>query len=131
MTRIIAHRGNSSEAPENTTASFESAIGAGAALLECDVQMTAGGHIVVIHDPTLERTGGRAGDVRSLSLAEVQSADVCCAGLFGAAFSPQRVLTLGQLLASIKGRARLMVEIKKDSSQEGSDVFERRIAAVL
>ena len=131
MTRIIAHRGNSSEAPENTTASFESAIGAGATLLECDVQMTADGHIVVIHDPTLERTGGRAGDVRSLSLAEVQSADVCCAGLFGAAFSPQRVLTLGQLLASIKGRARLMVEIKKDSSQEGSDVFERRIAAEI
>lgn len=131
MTRIIAHRGNSSEAPENTTASFESAIAGGASLLECDVQMTADGHIVVIHDPTLERTAGRPGDVRSLSLADVQAADVSCPVQFGAAFSPQRVLTLGELLASIKGRARLMVEIKKDSSQEGSDAFERRIAAEI
>lgn len=131
MTRIIAHRGNSSEAPENTTASFESAISAGANLLECDVQMTSDGHIVVIHDPTLDRTAGRPGDVRLLSLAEVQAADVSCPGLFGAAFSPQRVLTLSELLVSIRGRARLMVEIKKDSSQESSDVFERRIAAEI
>ena len=131
MTRVIAHRGNSSEAPENTAASFESAIAAGARLLECDVQMTADGHIVVIHDPTLDRTAVRPGDVRSLSLAEVQAADVSCPAQFGVAFSPQRVLTLGELLASVKGRARLMVEIKKDSSQEASDSFERRIAAEI
>lgn len=131
MTRIIAHRGNSSEAPENTIASFESAIALGAPLLECDVQMTADGHIVVIHDPTLERTAGRPGDVRSLTLAEVQAADVSYPAQFGSAFSPQRVLTLGELLAALKGRARLMVEIKKDSSRTENDEFERRIAAEI
>lgn len=131
MTFVIAHRGNSSAAPENTFASFDSAIAQGATLVECDVQMTADGHIVVIHDPTLDRTSDRTGDVRSLSLAEVKAADVSCPKQFGTKFSPQRVATLGELLAFLKGRARLMLEIKKESSQPDTDVFERRIAAEI
>ena len=131
MTLVIAHRGNSSAAPENTLAAFESAIALGATLVECDVQMTADGHIVVIHDPTLDRTADRAGDVRRLTLADVKAFDVSYPGKFGAAFSPQRVATLGELLAFLKGRARLMLEIKKESSLEGSDEFERRIAAAI
>lgn len=131
MTRVIAHRGNSSAAPENTFASFDSAIEAGVTLLECDVQMTADGHIVVIHDPTLDRTSDRTGDVRSLTLAEVRAADVSYPKNFGAKFSPQRVATLGELLAYLKGRARVMLEIKKESSRADSDEFERRIAAEI
>ena len=131
MTLVIAHRGNSSAAPENTFASFESAIGLGATLVECDVQMTADGHIVVIHDPTLERTSDVGGDVRKLSLAEVKAADVSYPKTFGDRFSPQRVATLGELLAFLKGRARLMLEIKKESSAADSDEFERRIAAAI
>lgn len=131
MTRIIAHRGNSAAAPENTFASFDSAIEHGVTLLECDVQMTADGHIVVIHDPTLDRTSDRTGDVRALSLAEAKAADVSCPKSFGAKFSPQRVSTLGELLAYVKGRARVMLEIKKESSRPDSDEFERRIAAEI
>jgi glycerophosphoryl diester phosphodiesterase len=131
MTLVIAHRGNSSAVPENTFASFDSAIEHGVTLIECDVQMTADGHIVVIHDPTLDRTSDRTGDVRSLSLAEVRAADVSYPKNFGAAFSPQRVPTLGELLAHLKGRARVMLEIKKESSRKESDEFERRIAAEI
>jgi glycerophosphoryl diester phosphodiesterase len=131
MTRVIAHRGNSSAAPENTFASFESAIRAGATLVECDVQMTADGQIVVIHDVTLDRTADRTGDVRALSLAEIRDADVSYPKNFGAAFSPQRVATLGELLAFLQGRARLMLEIKKESSRPDNDDFERRIAAEI
>jgi glycerophosphoryl diester phosphodiesterase len=131
MTLVIAHRGNSSAVPENTLASFESAISAGATLVECDVQMTADGHLVIIHDPTLERTADRIGDVRKLTLAEVKAADVSYPKSFGAAFSPQRVATLGELLAFLKGRARLMLEIKKESSLAENDEFERRIAAAI
>lgn len=131
MTLVIAHRGNSSAAPENTFASFESAIEHGATLVEADVQMTADGQLAVIHDPTLDRTSDRAGDVRALSLAEVKAADVSCPRQFGSKFSPQRVATLGELLAFLKGRARLMLEIKKESSRAESDVFERRIAAEI
>jgi len=125
---VIAHRGNSSAAPENTLASFESALALGATLVECDVQMTGDGQVVVIHDPTLERTSGRPGDVRALTLAEVRAADVSYPERFGDAFSPQRVPTLSELLSFLKGRARLMLEIKKESSRKESDAFERRIA---
>lgn len=128
---VIAHRGNSSAAPENTIASFESAIAGGATLVECDVQMSADGHILVIHDPTLDRTSDRTGDVRSLTLAEIQAADASYPQKFGARFSPQRVPTLGQLLAFLDGRARLMLEIKKESSRPDDDTFERAIAAEI
>lgn len=131
MTLVIAHRGNSSAAPENTFVSFDAAIERGVTLVECDVQMTADGHIVVIHDPTLDRTSDRTGDVRSLSLAEVRAADVSYPENFGATFSPQRVPTLGELLAHLKGRARVMLEIKRESSRPESDEFERRIAAEI
>lgn len=131
MTLVIAHRGNSSAAPENTFASFESAIAVGAAIIECDVQMTADGHIVVIHDPTLDRTSDRAGDVRAMRLQDVRAADVSCPTLFGDRFSPQQVPTLAELFAFVKGRARVMLEIKKESSQPGSDAFERKIAAEI
>ena len=131
MTLIIAHRGNSSAAPENTLASFDSAIDHGATLIECDVQMTADGHIVVIHDPTLDRTSDSAGDVRFMSLAEVKAADVSCPKTFGAKFSPQRAATLGEVLAYLKGRARVLLEIKKESSRPDNDEFERRIAAAI
>lgn len=131
MTLVIAHRGNSSAAPENTLASFDSAIERGVTLVECDVQMTGDGHIVVIHDPTLDRTSDRTGDVRTLTLAEVRAADVSCPKTFGEKFSPQRVVTLGELLAHLAGRARLMLEIKKESSRPDTDDFERRIAAEI
>ncbi|MEO8500158.1 MAG: glycerophosphodiester phosphodiesterase [Vicinamibacteria bacterium] len=131
MTLVIAHRGNSSAAPENTFASFDSAIEHGATLVECDVQMTGDGHIVVIHDSTLDRTSDRTGDVRTMTLAEVKAADVSCPKQFGTRFSLQRAATLGELLAFLKGRARLMLEIKKESSHADSDAFERRIAAEI
>jgi glycerophosphoryl diester phosphodiesterase len=129
MTFVIAHRGNSSAAPENTFASFQSAMDAGATLVECDVQMTGDGHIVVIHDDTLDRTSDRTGSVRELSLIELRAADVSCPKLFGSKFSPQRVPTLFELLVFLNGRARVMLEIKKESSQRDSDEFERKVAA--
>lgn len=127
MSRLIAHRGNSSEAPENTFAAFDSAIDAGITLLECDVQMTRDGRVVVIHDATLERTGDRRDDVRELTLAEVQAADVSWPKRFGDRFRPQRVATLGELLVHIRGKAQVLVEIKKESSRADSDVFEQAI----
>lgn len=128
---VIAHRGNSSAAPENTFVSFESALAAGATLVECDVQMTGDGHLVVIHDPTLDRTSDRTGDVRRMTLAEVQAADVSCPGSFGSTFSPQRAPTLGEVLDYLKGRAKVLLEIKKESSKPDSDEFERQVAAEI
>lgn len=127
-TRIIAHRGNSSEAPENTFAAFDGAIAHGVTLLECDVQLTADDAVVVIHDVDLARTSGQGGDVRDLSLAEVQGADVSYPSRFGAAFSPQRVPTLEELLRHLRGRAQILVEVKRESSDPERERFEAAIA---
>ena len=70
----IAHRGASGEglAPENTLAAFEQAIELGVDLIELDVQLTGDGRLVVIHDPTLDRTTDLSGPVSEKTLAEYQ-----------------------------------------------------------
>jgi glycerophosphoryl diester phosphodiesterase len=79
---IIAHRGASAEAPENTLPAFELAMAQGADAFELDVRASADGVPIVIHDPTLVRTTDRADYVGALSSAELRSADA------GARFSP-------------------------------------------
>lgn len=73
--RFFAHRGGASEAPENTLEAFHNGIGAGADHLELDVHGTSDGEIVVIHDPTLDRTTNATGPVKARSLAELRELD--------------------------------------------------------
>jgi glycerophosphoryl diester phosphodiesterase len=71
----LAHRGASARAPENTLESFRLGLEAGAGGLELDVHMTRDGHVVVIHDPTADRTTDRAGAVAEMSLEELKALD--------------------------------------------------------
>ena len=73
---IIAHRGASVAAPENTLAAFRHAISAGADGIELDVRLAADGVAVVIHDPDLKRTAGVGGRVSSYSSEELSKFDV-------------------------------------------------------
>jgi glycerophosphoryl diester phosphodiesterase len=79
---VIAHRGASGAAPENTLAAFELAVRQGADAFELDVRLTADGVPVVLHDPTLERTTDRAGPLAALRLADLRNIDA------GFTFSP-------------------------------------------
>ena len=72
---VIAHRGSSSEAPENTLHAFEAAVRCGADAVELDVRLTADGAPVVIHDATLDRTTDRTGPVAALNLAGLRTVD--------------------------------------------------------
>ncbi|HEX9894672.1 MAG TPA: glycerophosphodiester phosphodiesterase family protein [Gemmatimonadales bacterium] len=72
---IIAHRGASAEAPENTLEAFRIAVAQGCDALELDVRLTRDGVAVVLHDPTLQRTTDRPGDVARLTFGELQAAD--------------------------------------------------------
>ena len=65
---IFAHRGASAHAPENTLAAFELALTQGADGIELDVKLSADGHVIVIHDATVDRTTGSRGRVKELSL---------------------------------------------------------------
>jgi len=72
---VIAHRGASGAAPENTLAAFELAVRQGADAFELDVRLTADGVPVVLHDPTLQRTTNRAGLLAALRLADLRNID--------------------------------------------------------
>jgi glycerophosphoryl diester phosphodiesterase len=71
----FAHRGGASIAPENTLEAFREGLRAGAGVLELDVHATADGHVVVIHDDTVDRTTDGIGHIRETTLAEVKRLD--------------------------------------------------------
>jgi glycerophosphoryl diester phosphodiesterase len=126
---VIAHRGDSAHRPENTLASFAGALEVGAELVELDVQLTADGHVVVIHDPTLDRTTTGRGAVRRLTLAEVRAVSAGYPDRFGSAYSGERVPTLGEVLGLVRGRARALVEIKTESvTDDAEGGIEARVA---
>lgn len=75
MAVIVAHRGASRRAPENTMEAFRLAVEAGADAIELDVHLTADGQLAVIHDETLDRTTDRTGPVASQTMDEIREAD--------------------------------------------------------
>ncbi len=76
MTRVIAHRGASAYAPENTLAAFELAARQGADMIELDVQRSADGVLVIFHDDTTERWNGQARLASECTLAELLTLDI-------------------------------------------------------
>jgi glycerophosphoryl diester phosphodiesterase len=129
---VIAHRGDSAHRPENTLASFASALEVGASLVELDVQLTGDGHVVILHDPAVDRTTDGRGEVRHMSLAEVRALSAGYPERFGEAWSGERVPTLAEALALLHGRARIMIEIKKEavSDDDEGGIEARTIAEV-
>lgn len=109
-TLVFAHRGARERAPENTLPAFEEAAILGADGIELDVQLSADGALVVIHDFTLERTTNGTGRVAEKTLAELRTLDA------GAWFAPQfaatRIPTLDEVLEAVKGRLLVNIELK-------------------
>lgn len=107
---IVAHRGASADAPENTLPAVELAWKQGADAVEIDVQLTRDGRLVAIHDATTERTAGRPGAVRDQTLSDLQQLD---AGIWkGPAFVGTRIPTLTEVLDLLPQGKRLFVELK-------------------
>lgn len=110
---VIAHRGASTYAPENTFAAFDLALEMGTHHLELDVQMSSDGHLVIIHDDLVNRTTNGYGRVWKHTLAELQALDA--GAWFGQKFAGERIPTLEAVLKRYQGRAHLHVEIKGKS----------------
>lgn len=72
---LFAHRGASAVAPENTVEAFDLAVRMGAQVIECDVHLTADNEVVVLHDPTVDRTTDGHGPVRDMSYKQVSELD--------------------------------------------------------
>lgn len=73
--QVVAHRGASEDAPEHTLAAYMKAIEDGADALECDVRLTADGHLVCVHDRRVNRTSNGRGAVSALELADLAALD--------------------------------------------------------
>lgn len=123
---VIAHRGASSYAPENTIAAFDLAVEMGARHLELDVHTTSDGHVVVIHDDAVDRTTNGSGPVASHSLAALARLDA--GSWFQGSFAGARIPTFSDVLERYKGRAHLHTEIKGRShglTQRTVDLIRR------
>lgn len=114
---IFGHRGSSGTEPENTLRSFGAALTAGADGVEFDVQATADGVPVIIHDRDLSRTTNGSGDVSSCSLTELRKLD---AGL------GEQIPTLDEVMTLLAGKLTVDIEIKQPGI-EGAvlDILDR------
>jgi glycerophosphoryl diester phosphodiesterase len=97
---VIAHRGASGHAPENTLAAFRRAVALGATFIETDLHLSRDAHFVAIHDETLERTTNGRGRVREFSLADLRKLDA--GSWFGSEFAGERIPTLPEILEFAK-----------------------------
>lgn len=124
MTWAIAHRGASDRYPENTLLAFEQALELGAEAVECDVHLSADGEVVVIHDPTVDRTTNGHGEVAAMTLEELRRLD---AGIRRhPRFAGQRIPTLSEVLELVRGRAQVFIELKGTSPE-----LPRRVVEVV
>lgn len=104
------HRGNADEFPENTLASFRSAIELGVDVIECDVHRSEDGGLPVIHDHLLDRTSSGSGLVRDYTMAEIKRFD---AGSWkDPRFAGERIPSLDEVLEVASGKVGVAIEIK-------------------
>jgi glycerophosphoryl diester phosphodiesterase len=118
---VIAHRGASARAPENTEAAVRLAIRQRADAVECDVQLSRDGVPIVFHDASLRRLCGEAARVDSLPARALLRRRVRVDGRHG---EPARIVTLARWLALLPARVRPVVELKR----QPSPAAERRLA---
>lgn len=113
---ITAHRGSSLRAPENTLAAVELAIAEGADYIEIDVQETADGHVVMLHDKDFKRLAGDDRKIWETTLAEL--ADIDVGSHFDPKFSDQRVPLLADVINTARGKVKLNIELKYNGHDE-------------
>ncbi|MGE5632130.1 MAG: glycerophosphodiester phosphodiesterase [Caulobacteraceae bacterium] len=108
---VYAHRGASGYAPENTMAAFKKAVELGSHGIECDVQLTKDGWLVVCHDETVDRTTNGKGFIKDMKLADIRRLDA--GSWFGKEFKNERIPFFSELLELVKKTGLLLnVEIK-------------------
>ena len=119
---VIAHRGASGAAPENTITAFQLAQHMGADWFELDCTLTRDGKVIVIHDDTLDRTTSTTAKVADLTLEQLKMLDA--GAWFGSEFAGEQLPTLEESLALAKGKpSGVYVEIKsigKDAALEAA-----------
>ncbi len=109
--QIIGHRGVPCDAPENSLAGFQRAMELGLTHVECDLQLSRDGHVVLMHDRTVDRTTDGSGRLSYLTLDEIRGLD--CGSWFHPRYAGERVPTLEELLDVVGGECHAVLEIKE------------------
>ena len=111
---IIAHRGASAHAPENTLSAMKLALEQGADVIELDVQLTADNKVVVIHDTTLDRTTNGSGKIRNLNLSHLQRLNAGYA--YGPAFPDEKIPTLESIFDALGSSTYFNIDLKNNQT---------------
>jgi len=115
---VIAHRGASGNAPENTLAAFRKAVALGATFIETDLQLSRDARFMAIHDATVNRTTNGHGAVHDMTLADLRKLDA--GSWFGSEFAGERIPTLEEILEfSKKNDVVFYLEIKPGAAWGG------------
>lgn len=125
-TEVVAHRGASGYAPENTIAAFDRAVKMKSDYIEVDVQRTKDGKLVIIHDTTVDRTTDGTGKVGSLTFEEIRSLDAGSWMLEN--FKGEKVPTFEEVLKRYKGKIGILIELKSPELYPG---IEEEVANLL
>lgn len=125
---IVGHRGLPSRTPENTLASFNAALDAGARWIETDVDILADGTPIVIHDTTLDRTTDHSGQIYSLTKPDLAAIDA--GSWFGPQFTDERIPLLSQLITLANQRS-LNLNLELKANEQGAERTLQQIDSVI
>lgn len=115
---VVAHRGGSLTAPENTLAAFKNALNIGVDRIELDVQLSKDDIVIVIHDEKINRTTNGKGVIRFMDYSQIGSYDAGC--WFSDHFKGEKIPSLEEVMTLVKGKSTLLIEIKnQDNLYEG------------
>ena len=110
--KLIAHRGNSSKAPENTVISFKKSLLSGFNIIEFDVQLSKDNFPVIFHDERLERTTDGKGFLRDHNWNELKKLDA--GEWFGENFKEEKIPSFDEILKKFSSNTHLLIEIKSN-----------------
>jgi glycerophosphoryl diester phosphodiesterase len=123
---VVAHRGYSRQAPENSLSAFRKAIEVGADVIELDVQETADGVVVVLHDRDLMRLAGDSRPIAELSFADARQLDI--SRRVSPELAGERIPTLEEAITLARGKIKLQIELKYYGKDRG---LAEKVAALI
>lgn len=120
--KIIAHRGNSGEAPENSRIAFEQALNLGVDFLECDVQLTKDNVPIILHDVSLKKVSNNKVDidVNKLLYKEIKNLEI--GSWFGEEFRGEEILSLEDFFKLTKYNSGVMLDIKEETFTKSNQI---------
>ncbi len=125
---VIAHRGASQTAPENTLASFRQAMEAGADAIELDVRLTSDNEVVVIHDSRLERTTDGRGEIGKSSLSKIKT--FSAGSWFHKKYASESIPHLREVFELVKGRVGINIEFKQKGLRPQRQLLEETLRII-